>query len=69
MDVLTEGDSTFHLGSCLRGCLFMHFMLYPINKMVEKIATNKLDPGGLRSKADVVARGKKANQWTGCPKS
>jgi hypothetical protein len=48
----------------------MHFMLCPINKMVEKIATNKLDPGGLRPKADVVASGWKANQWTqGCSKS
>jgi hypothetical protein len=45
----------------LHGCLFMHFMLCPINKTAEKIDTNKLDPGGLRSKADVIASGRKAN--------
>jgi hypothetical protein len=42
MDVLTEGDSTFHLGCSLHGCLYMHFMLCPINKMAEEIAINKL---------------------------
>jgi hypothetical protein len=26
----------------LHGCLFMHFMLCPINKMAEEIAINKL---------------------------
>jgi hypothetical protein len=39
----------------------MNFMLCSNNKMAEKIVINKID---------VVARGRKANQWTQmCPKS